>query len=181
MRHLIRTFLLGSGLVLMGIGANAQIFGNGGYRNDPYYGNDPYYRNGNDPYYRNGGGYGDAGYLVSRVQNDLRRAASDSYTDNHERKHFQEASQNLARFDDRFRQGRFDSHYLDKTIDNMNHLVNANQVRPRDRQILANDISALRQLRSSGGYSAGSYGNYPNNYPDRYPNRRRYDPYDYRY
>jgi hypothetical protein len=164
MRHLIRTFLLGSGLVIMAVGANAQIFGNGGgYRNDPYYGNDPYNRN--DRY---GRGYGDAGSLVARVQNDIYRAASNSYTDNHERKHFENASRNLAKFNDRMRQGKFDSHSLDKSIDDLNHLVNANQIRPRDRQMLANDMNALRQLRSSGGYNSGSYGGYQN---------RRYDPY----
>jgi hypothetical protein len=161
----------------MAVGANAQIFGNGGgYRNDPYYGNDRY---GNDPYYRNdryGGGYGNASSLVARVQNDIYRAASNSYTDNHERKHFENASQNLAKFNDRMRQGRFDSHSLDKSIDDLNHLVNANQVRPRDRRILADDMNALRQLRSSGGYNSGSYGGYGNRYPNR-----RYDSDDYRY
>ncbi|HUS07999.1 MAG TPA: hypothetical protein VMZ52_16980 [Bryobacteraceae bacterium] len=183
--QLKRTFLLGSALVLMGIGADAQIFGNGGYRNDPYYGNDPSHRDngrysrnrgyGNDPYYGNGGYANDPRSLVARVQSDVSRVANSSYADHHEQKHFSETMRNLDDFNNKLSRGRFDQGRLDKAMSSLSHLVNAQQIHPRDRNILANDLSALRSLRDNGGYNSGQNGSYGNGYPDN----RRYDPYGY--
>lgn len=157
MKILSRSAMLSAGLLLAGVAANAQVWGGGPYRNDPYY------RGGNDPYYRNGGGYRNDGYyggrgnpggdVIGRVLSDLNRANSASYGD---RKHFERAQQRLYEFQDRWRQGRFDNGKLDKAIEDIQHLVNSNQLRGRDRQILADDLYALRSFRSSGG----SYGNY---------------------
>ena len=109
---------------------------------------------------------------------DINRAASNARRlDGHERKHFDEAARKLQDFQYRLDQGRFDTGKLDKAIENLQHLANADRVRGRDLDILAQDLSALRQFRSSrGGYSDG-YGDYRND--PYYRNNRRYDPYRY--
>jgi hypothetical protein len=170
-------------------------------RDDPYYRNgrvyrdDPYYRNGrvyrDDPYYRNGRVYDDDDYdrprdryrndrfgygrntasLIGQVMSDIDRAASNARLDGHEARHFNEAVQKLQEFQSRWDRGKFDTGRLDKAIDNMQHLVNADRVHPRDRDILSRDLSALREFRSSGG-QYGAYGDYGNGRYNR--NNRRY-------
>ena len=49
------------------------------------------------------------------------------------------------------------------------HLVNADRVHPRDRDILSQDLSALREYRSS----RGQYGGYGDYYPRSYGRRWR--------
>lgn len=136
------------------------------YRNQGTYGygaNDPYYR---DPYYngRTGaydpysgrGAYGNAGSgtVVDRVLYNLNVAASNSRVDGHERGHFNKAQQELTNFQSRWAQGQFDTGRLDKAASAIQDLVNSDQVTPRDRSVLANDLAALRQFRSSGGRGA---------------------------
>ena len=119
-----------------------------------------------DPYYRNRGSYPDDRYsqprtneygrnqqfLVSRVMSDLNRAAERARVDGHEAKHFNEVARNLQDFQARWAQGKFDSGKLDKAIRNLEHLVEANRVRGRDRDMLARDVNELRQFRASRGY-----------------------------
>lgn len=109
----------------------------------------------------------DAG-LIDRVQRDLQRAASDSYLDGHDRRHFETAFNELRRFENNWSGGRFDNHALDKAIENIDHLAHADRVRPRDREMLRQDLWQLRDFRANrGGYYGG--------YRDR--DRDRDDPY----
>ncbi len=159
--YLRHSLLLGS-LVLFGSLAQAQIYGGGVY-GDPRR---------DDPYYR-GGGYGRYGRgssgLISRVRSDLDYAArGNAYVDNHERKHFLKAQEELDKFEQRWAQGRFDNGALDKAISNMDHLANSNQISRRDRSMLARDLSALRDFRANRGtsgyydpYGRRSYPQYP--------------------
>lgn len=173
-------------LTLMVVSASAQVYrgdpygrdshrrdrnghGNGGYGNSGYgnggYGNrDPYYRqNGrypNGPYQAYGG---NSGSLIARVQSDVSRAAANSYTDGHERGHFNTVQQALSDFQARSSQGRFDTGRLDAAIASLNDLAKSDQVNPRDRAILTNDLAALRQFRSNP--QSGSYGGYGQSYP----------------
>lgn len=137
----------------------------GGYRNDRYggYRDDGWYGQNRDDRWnrrnRGGGYYG--GSVISRVQNDLGRIQSYMRADNHERDHVSRAMSELARFEDQYRNnGRFDKGRLDRAIDNLNHLTNADQLSPRDRDILRTDRDMLRDFRANGGYSNGQYGNY---------------------
>jgi len=179
-----RLILIGSGLVL-GFAANAQTEGRGYFqypqRDDPYYRSDrnrsddgDYYRQRGDyrdseRYSTNRYGYGPSGSLIGEVLRDIDRAASNAWVDSHERKHFDEAAQKLQEFEDRWAQGNFDKGKLDKAIENLQHLADADQVRGRDRDILSRDLAELRQFRSTRGrYVNGGYRDYRD---DRYHGR----------
>ena len=174
------TILFSSGVLVFSVAAGAQTRGQSPYysqRDDPYYRNDPnrgYYpdqgRYGNDRY-----GYGRNGdSLIGRVLADLNMAASNARVDGHERRHFDEAAQKLQEFEGRWAQGKFDTGKLDKAIQNLEHLADADQVRGRDRDMLARDMQDLRQFRSTRGrYSNYGYGGYRD---DRYNRGPGYDP-----
>ncbi|HUQ93170.1 MAG TPA: hypothetical protein VM120_15920 [Bryobacteraceae bacterium] len=127
-----------------------------GQRGDPYYQNGRGYNE--DSYNRSRGGYGNErfGYggnasLIPRVLSNIERAASNAHLDRHEAKHFNEAARKLEEFESRLARGKFDTGRLDKAIDSIQHLVEADRVHPRDRSRLSRDLSALRQFRWGGG------------------------------
>jgi hypothetical protein len=189
MRRFSYTAFLSAAVLFAGL-ASAQTSRGGSYFHDPQR-NDPYYRNGggynnddydDDDYYRSRDryrndryGYGRYnGSLIRQVMSDVDRAASGAYLDGHEAKHFNEAMQRLQEFQRRLARGNFDTGRLDKAIENIQHLAKADRVHPRDRNILSQDLSALREFRSSrgqyGGYG-GDYGNGRYRRDDRrYPN-----------
>jgi hypothetical protein len=146
---------------------NRSAYGYGG--NDPYY-RDPYYdgRTGAYDAYPGRGAYGSAGSgaVVDRVLYNLNTAASNSRVDSHERGHFNTAQQELMNFQSRWAQGQFDTGRLDRAVSAIQDLVNSDQLNPRYRSVLANDLAALRQFRASGGrggyyapsYQSGPYG-----------------------
>ena len=71
-------------------------------------------------------------------------------------------------------QGKFDKGKIHEAIEELDHLVKADRVSWRDREILARDREDLRQLSSSRGrYS--NYG-YPDNRDNRYNRNGGYDP-----
>ncbi len=93
--------------------------------------------------------------LVGRVLADLDRARSYRFIDGHERKHLDQARKDLMRFESNWNRGRFDRDRLDGAIENIAHLVNSDQVHPRERQLLSRDMNALRSLRASRGEYRG--------------------------
>jgi len=151
--------LLGTGVLFLTLSAGAQTWGRDQYgqpRSDPYYRNDDRYR---DRRY----GYGEnQGYIVGRVISDLNQAASRSYLDGHERKHFDEVAGSLQDFQVRWSRGKFDTGKLDKAIHNLEHLAQADRVRGRDREILSRDLYDLRQFRATRGGYYQRPGYYPN-------------------
>jgi hypothetical protein len=138
-------WLLAAGLALATGAASAQVYGgpvdrDPRSRQGPNYGGDRY---GRPPYAADPGG------AAERVLRNLSGAARASYTDRHEREHFDRAIFELRRFEDRWnRQRRFDTGNLDRAIDNMKHLAGARQVDPRARNGIAQDIEVLRAVRS---------------------------------
>jgi hypothetical protein len=167
----------------------AQQYPNGQYPNgqypnrqypDPQYSNRDYGYNGaREPYYT-GGNPGYAGdyrgaasnSIVSRTLYDLDSAERTARVDRHEFSHFEHARNELQRFEDRWARGRFDRRQLDKAIHDVEHLVNARQLRGRSRDVLSRDLSALYSLRQSGRRQ------YDPRYGD--PRSNGYDPYGYR-
>ena len=140
--------LLCSGILVLGLTAAAtQTWAQG-----PYYGNNRYGNN----YGRNDRS------LVGRVLADLNRAAAGAYLDGHERKHLDEAAGNLQEFQARWARGKFDSGKLDRAIRNLEHLVEADRVRGRDRDMLARDVQDLRQFRATRGRYNQNPGYNPN-------------------
>jgi hypothetical protein len=95
--------------------------------------------------------------LVSRVLSDLDRMRSYRFVDRHERGHFEDARRDLLRFQESWIRGRFDRGRLDSAIENLRHLANSDQVHPRERQLLARDLSVLRSFRARPGAYRGSY------------------------
>ncbi len=138
---------LGLSLVSAGLVSNAQAQGRYyGYNN-----NDGYGRYSNDRYSNDRYAYGRSGNsLIGQILSDLDRAGNNARLDHHESKHFEEAFRKLQEFDERMARGRFDRGKLDKAIENLEHLSDADRVRGRDRDILRRDLYALRQYRSEG-------------------------------
>jgi hypothetical protein len=175
MRRILNGLVLGGGLLLLGVSANAQYRFPG--RDDGYYRDDPYYRGDPDwgrryPDYRRGNGRYGNGAIVDQAISDLGRAASRSRYDGHEEKHFDNAIKHLRKFQEKQYDGKFDDHSLRDAINDMEHLAGADQLRGRDRDMIADDIRALSDLRANRGYGR---------YSDGYGNGRygRYDPYGY--
>lgn len=166
MKRLSNVVLLGSGVLILAMTANAQTWRQDSYdspRNHAYYGDG---RDGYGQY-----GYSRQGYdarqnpefLIGRVLSDLNRAAASAYLDGHERRHFDEVANKLQEFETRWAQGRFDTGKLDKAIENLEHLAGADRVRGRDRAMFARDLRDLREFRATrGGYypQPGSYRNW---------------------
>jgi hypothetical protein len=116
-------------------------YGNGGWRGPVSRGGSPYAA----PGYRRGN-------PVEVSLRDLQSIRSRSRVDDHESRHFRRAIEELLQFDERARRGKFDRGSLDDAIDNMEHLADARQIHPRDRDRLREDLFALRALRSRGDW-----------------------------
>src|SRR5947209_4234028 len=107
------------------------------YRDGQVYRDDNGYSR--DAQYRQYGQYGNRGYsggqnsVFDRVRSDLSRASRSHRLDGHERDHVNGAFSDLDRFQSRWQQGGWDGHSLDKAIEHISHLANANRVNPRDR------------------------------------------------
>jgi hypothetical protein len=109
-----------------------------------------------DPHY--GGGsqsrafaYGrSADGLINRVIADLNRAATRGYLDGRERRQLEGATGNLQEFQARWVRGKFDTGKLDRAIENLAHLADADR-RGRDRDLFVRVLQDLRQFRAIRG------------------------------
>lgn len=121
-----------------------------GYGRDRIYRNDPY---GGGYGYGNSSGYGNQAAVINRTMQNLRSAASRNRVDGHERDHLNRAMSELQNM--RYNQGYPDSRSLSRVLEDLDHLSRADQINPRDRQILARDRQALASM--SGGYGYNRY------------------------
>jgi hypothetical protein len=85
--------------------------------------------------------------LVSRVQNDLQRAADFTRTNEKERSRYENVQHHLSEFDRDLSRDHFDKGKLDAAIDNLKDVVKNNTLESHDRDALATDLSDLRTLR----------------------------------
>ena len=85
--------------------------------------------------------------LVSRVQNDLQRAADFTRTNEKERVRYENVQHHLSEFDRDLRKDHFDKGKLDDAIGNLKDVVKNNTLESHDRDALAADLSDLRTLR----------------------------------
>jgi hypothetical protein len=92
-------------------------------------------------------GYDHARDLVSRVQNDLQRAADFTRNNGKERERYENVQHHLSEFDRDLRQDHFDKGKLDTAIDDLKNVVKNNTLESHDRDALASDLSDLRTLR----------------------------------
>ena len=100
-----------------------------------------------------GGQYSTARNLVSRVQNDLRRAERFTPPSDKEKERFYNAQHHLSQFDRDLSRGKFDKDKLDEAIDNVHSVVKNNTLSPGDRDTLEGDLRDLRELRARRGTS----------------------------
>jgi hypothetical protein len=87
--------------------------------------------------------------LVSRVQNDLQRAADFTRTNEKERVRYENVQHHLSEFDRELRRDHFDKGKLDDSINNLKNVVKDNTLESHDRDTLAADLSDLRTLRDT--------------------------------
>ena len=78
---------------------------------------------------------------------DLDHASGYPYASRADRKRFDEARSKLFDFESRFDRGRYEKHELDRAIDHIQQVVNANSLDPRDRGALADDLRRMRDYR----------------------------------
>jgi len=91
--------------------------------------------------------FGRARDLVDRIQEDLRRAAEFTRTNEKERVRYQNVQHHLSEFDRDLRRDHWDKGKLDEAIDNLKSVVQNNTLEGRERDALAADLSDLRTLR----------------------------------
>jgi len=87
--------------------------------------------------------------LVSRVQNDLQKAADFTRTKEKERSRYENVQHHLSEFDRDLSHDHFDKGKLDAAIDNLKDVVKNNTLESHDRDALATDLSDLRTLRDT--------------------------------
>jgi hypothetical protein len=127
MNRLSRTLAAVSLVLLFGIGANAQP---------------PRSADRDDRYHRFGRG------TLDRVRADLGRAERNMrYIGEGEMRRFNNIRDGLADFQRRWERGRYDRAALDQAIGNLQALVDRGRLRPRDRDLLADDLQRLRGLQ----------------------------------
>jgi len=125
MKQSMRSFALLSAALLCGLTSYAQR-----------------YRGGDDHYSR----FGRA--TLERVRGDLTRAEGNlRYLGEGEVRRFQSIQQNLGEFQRRWERGRYDREALDRAIGELHGLVDRGKLRPRDRDLLGDDVRRLRELR----------------------------------
>jgi hypothetical protein len=130
MRRLIHTILIAGAFLVLGCTANAQRRPDS--RDDPYraYGRGP----------------------LDRVRADLNRAARDmNYLSEGEIRRFNRVRDRIAEFQGNWERGRFDREALDEVINGLNGVIDRSHLRPRDRDVLTDDLARLRQLREEHG------------------------------
>lgn len=104
-----------------------------------------------------GGAYGDGygrgpnlgGNPVRAAMRDLEMIFRRARVDRHEANHFRRALDELAQFDRRAMQGRFDQSSLNAALRNMADLAQADQLHPRDRQIIRMRMDGLYRMRDA--------------------------------
>lgn len=90
--------------------------------------------------------YGQA--TLDRVRADLSRAQGNlRYVGEGEMRRLQNIQQNLAAFQRKWEHGRYDRDDLDRAIGELRSLVERGHLRPRDRDLLTDDVRRLRELR----------------------------------
>ncbi len=85
---------------------------------------------------------------LDRVRADLNRAERDlNYLSNDEMRRFRVVRERIFEFQRNWERGRFDREALNETIRGLDNIVARYRLRPRDRDLLADDVSRLRDMR----------------------------------
>jgi len=86
--------------------------------------------------------------ILDRIRGDLSRAERDlHYIAEPDLRRFQNTQANLGDFQRKWEHGRYDRVDLDRAIGGLNALVDRGHLRPRDRDMLGDDLRRLRDLQ----------------------------------
>jgi hypothetical protein len=135
MRHLLLRTIAGTGLLLFGISASVQA--------QPPRDDDRYHRD-RDDYYR---GEQWRARVFDRVRDDLNHVQTTWFPGNNDQYRIGKAKQELNELQTAMADHRYDERALDDVISAMQRVVSDNRLSDRDRDVLNDDISRLRQFR----------------------------------
>jgi hypothetical protein len=168
MRGVLLKSLAGGGFLFMTLCANAQVYNQGPYRDDPNRDNDGYYQNDDRAYrprnddrsYDNRRSGYRGGSPVDQALRDLDYAASNRYMSRSDRKRFDKAREELMEFQNKLYRGRFDRHELDDAISAMQKAAERDRGNGyRGGSPLWDDVQRLRAFRdgyrNDRGYGYG--------------------------
>ena len=86
--------------------------------------------------------------LIDRTQADLRAASELEHGNDKQRGRYRDAQEHLSNFDRQITRGRFDKGQLDRSIDNIQGILNHNILQARSRDALMRDATDLRVARA---------------------------------
>lgn len=144
-----RNALIGSGLLLMGLAADAQV-----YRDDPYFRRDPDYRD-RDPGYRGERDYrgpaspGGSFSEIDQARQDVDRVMEMGYLSHGQRKTLMKAQQDLDDLQFQWSRGHYSNHELDEAISRIQSVANSGHLSYQARNMLQDDANRLRDLRAN--------------------------------
>ena len=136
MKHFLLRTVAGSGLVLFGLTASVQA--------QPPRDDDAYHRD-RDDYYR-----GDQwrARMFDRIRDDLNHVQTSVFgAVRGDEYRLERAKQELGELQSAFADHRYDQRALDDVINAMQRVTSDNRLSGRDRDILTNDLSRLREFR----------------------------------
>ena len=87
-------------------------------------------------------------HVFEHVRVDLDHIGSAIWASGKERTRLQRTRQELADLQFKLEHGRYDEHELNDVIDSMVKSANDNRLAPRDRDVLSDDLSRLRDYRA---------------------------------
>lgn len=91
--------------------------------------------------------YGSHRSIIGRTLGDLRRASRFA-RGGREIDRIENAQRHLREFDRDLSRGRYDNGRMDEAIDDVHNVVRNNNLPPRERDILDDDLRQLRELRA---------------------------------
>ena len=143
MRQLLTKALLGSSLLLGAVSANAQYAQRGQYQGTP-----------------DRRDYREGDWLLNRVLSDLNRAEAIAYPNSGDKIRLDRVENMVSRFQTRLDNGEYDRQQLDRIIINMERTLDQSALPDRSRNLLADDLGRLRDLRNRLDRSYGYYNNW---------------------
>jgi hypothetical protein len=161
-KPLICSFALGS-LLLVGMN---------GYSQDRPRDDDRYRSQDSDRFYH--------GRLFERVRSDLDRVEDQTFPFTGDRARLTRTKQELDELQSKLDGGRYDEREATEVVDALQAMITENRMRPRDRDILSDDLARLREFRERRSESAyqpapapsGQYMAAQNRPPDDYDRDR---------
>lgn len=136
-----RATWIGSGLLLIGLAANAQV-----YRDDPYFRPDPGYNGSRD--YRGPTRYSGSYSEIDQAREDLDRTMEMGYLSHGQRKSLMKARQDLDDLQYQWSRGHYSNHELDEAISRIQSVANSGHLSYQARNMLQDDANRLRDLRA---------------------------------